>query len=58
MHFGDFFCDLMRATRALVAGVSVFSIWDDHDFGENDAGKDYKLKEKSKEIFFCGDCSQ
>ena len=32
--------------------IEIMSIWDDHDFGENDAGKDYKLKEKSKEIFF------
>jgi alkaline phosphatase D len=32
--------------------IEIMSIWDDHDFGKNDAGKDYQLKEKSKEIFF------
>ena len=37
--------------RALVAGVSVFSIWDDHDYGLNDGGKEYLFKEKSKELF-------
>jgi len=29
----------------------VLATWDDHDFGENDAGKHYPLKEESKEIF-------
>ncbi len=29
----------------------VFATWDDHDFGENDAGGDYPLKEKSRQAF-------
>ncbi|MEO0472877.1 MAG: alkaline phosphatase D family protein, partial [Bacteroidota bacterium] len=29
----------------------LLSIWDDHDFGENDAGRHYPFKEASKEIF-------
>ncbi len=28
------------------------AIWDDHDFGENDAGKDYPYRDQSKELFF------
>ena len=32
--------------------VSVLSIWDDHDYGENDAGGEYPKKHESREIFF------
>ena len=32
-------------------GVIVTGVWDDHDYGVNDGGKDYPLKEKSKELF-------
>jgi alkaline phosphatase D len=32
--------------------VPVVSIWDDHDYGENDAGKAYPKKTESREIFF------
>ncbi len=35
----------LRETTPIVA------IWDDHDFGENDAGADYPLKEESRQIF-------
>ena len=35
----------LRATTPVVA------IWDDHDFGENDAGGDYQLKKESRQIF-------
>jgi len=28
----------------------VMAIWDDHDFGENDAGKEYPMKEQSRQI--------
>ncbi|MDX1965921.1 MAG: alkaline phosphatase D family protein [Planctomycetaceae bacterium] len=38
--------------QRLRAAVPVLSIWDDHDFGENDAGKDYPFKAESREIFF------
>jgi len=30
----------------------VIAIWDDHDFGENDAGREYPEKEGSKDLFF------
>jgi len=35
----------LRATTPVVA------MWDDHDFGENDAGGDYPMKERSREVF-------
>jgi alkaline phosphatase D len=35
----------LRATTPVVA------VWDDHDFGENDAGGEYPLKEESRQIF-------
>ena len=35
----------LRATTPVVA------IWDDHDYGENDAGGDYPMKEQSREVF-------
>lgn len=36
--------------KALRNKVPVYAIWDDHDFGENDAGKEYPNKKTSKEI--------
>ncbi len=38
------FLKLKRATRLL-------STWDDHDYGWNDAGKEYALKKESEQIF-------
>ena len=29
----------------------IYSVWDDHDYGENDAGRHYPFKAESKEIF-------
>lgn len=37
--------------RALRARVPAIATWDDHDYGENDAGRDYPFKEQSKELF-------
>ncbi|MDG2123217.1 MAG: alkaline phosphatase D family protein [Verrucomicrobiales bacterium] len=37
--------------QALRANTSVLSIWDDHDYGANDAGKEYPFKEESKQVF-------
>jgi len=37
--------------RQLSESTQVLAIWDDHDFGENDAGRHYPFKEASKEIF-------
>ena len=36
---------------ALRAAVPTIATWDDHDYGENDAGLEYPMKEASKEVF-------
>lgn len=38
--------------KTLTQNTPVIATWDDHDYGENDAGLEYPHKEKSKEIFF------
>lgn len=37
--------------QALCASTPILATWDDHDFGENDAGRHYPMKEESEEIF-------
>ena len=31
--------------------ISIFSIWDDHDYGINDGGADYRFKRKAQELY-------
>ena len=31
--------------------TDIYAVWDDHDYGENDAGRHYPFKAESKEIF-------
>ena len=38
--------------RELKEKVKIFGIWDDHDYGKNDGGKDYALKDVSRELLF------
>lgn len=37
--------------RRLCERVPILAIWDDHDYGENDAGAEYPLKQESQHIF-------
>lgn len=37
--------------QRLKASVPIIAIWDDHDFGENDAGVDYPMKEETRRLF-------
>jgi alkaline phosphatase D len=37
--------------KRLVENTEVLAIWDDHDYGENDAGRHYPFKAASREIF-------
>jgi alkaline phosphatase D len=37
--------------QELRKNVAVLATWDDHDYGENDAGKEYPMKEQSRAIF-------
>ena len=40
-----------RGFQQLKASTPLIAIWDDHDFGENDAGADYPIKHASREAF-------
>ncbi len=37
--------------KNLKRNVPILATWDDHDYGKNDAGKEYPMKAESKEIF-------
>ena len=37
--------------QRLRQNTKILATWDDHDYGENDAGKEYPFKKESKEIF-------
>jgi alkaline phosphatase D len=37
--------------KRLRESTPIVAIWDDHDFGEDDAGADYPMKEESRRIF-------
>ena len=40
-----------KILQDFMAKMPQYAIWDDHDYGPNDAGKSYILKEESREIF-------
>jgi alkaline phosphatase D len=37
--------------QALRSAMPLIATWDDHDYGENDSGKEYVLREESKRLF-------
>ncbi len=37
--------------QLLVQNTEILATWDDHDYGRNDAGKEYPHKEASKQVF-------
>lgn len=37
--------------QELTSRTKILSVWDDHDYGENDSGRHYPFKKDSKEIF-------
>ncbi len=47
--------DLLSAqpgyTRLRATGIPILGTWDDHDYGENDAGADYPMREASQQVF-------
>lgn len=46
--------DLLDASpefQRLVTSTPILATWDDHDYGANDAGKEYPQKKESREIF-------
>ncbi len=40
-----------KILQPFMASMPQYAIWDDHDFGPNDAGKSYPLKDESRNIF-------
>jgi len=40
-----------KGYKAFTEKVKIIGTWDDHDFGANDAGKDYVLKKQSQQLF-------
>lgn len=40
-----------KILQPFMAAMPQYAIWDDHDYGPNDAGKSYHLKEESRKIF-------
>lgn len=40
-----------KVLQNLMANMPQYAIWDDHDFGPNDASKSYILKDESRKIF-------
>lgn len=38
--------------QSLIATTDVIGIWDDHDFGGNDMGKEYPMKDESRDLLF------
>jgi alkaline phosphatase D len=37
--------------KALRDSIHLFATWDDHDYGRNDAGREYRWKAESKQLF-------
>lgn len=36
--------------QKLIKSMDIYGIWDDHDFGVNDGGKEYSMKDESKHL--------
>lgn len=43
--------------QKFMASMPQYSIWDDHDYGPNDMGKNYILKEDSRKVFMNYSCN-
>ena len=37
--------------RFLNSGIPIVGVWDDHDFGKNDSGSDYALKDYAQKVY-------
>ncbi|MEQ9404542.1 MAG: alkaline phosphatase D family protein [Cyclobacteriaceae bacterium] len=38
--------------QQLISQTDIIGIWDDHDFGANDAGSEYPMKDESRDLLF------
>jgi alkaline phosphatase D len=41
---------LRPSYQKLIKSIPVYGIWDDHDYGVNDGGKEYPMRDESKEL--------
>ncbi len=48
-EYGKLSCK--KEFQNLISHTNIIATWDDHDYGHNDSGDDYELKEESKQIF-------
>ena len=42
----------LPAYKELAENTTIFGVWDDHDFGENDAGVSFSKKKESRKLLF------
>ena len=42
----------LPAYRKLSSKTNIFGIWDDHDFGKNDGGSEFRKKQQSRDLLF------
>ena len=40
-----------KGYKEIIAKIPVLATWDDHDYGKNDAGSEYKMKKESQQLF-------
>lgn len=43
---------MQKGYRQLVARVPIIGVWDDHDYGRNDAGKEYQQRQPSRDLMY------
>ena len=41
----------LQGYRKLITKVPILATWDDHDYGKNDAGVEFKMKDESQQLF-------
>ena len=42
----------LPAYRKLSSKANIFGVWDDHDFGKNDGGSEFRKKQQSRDLLF------
>jgi len=51
LHYRASVTRSLPVLQKLFKKMPQYAIWDDHDFGPNNAGKSYQLKDKSRDVF-------
>jgi len=42
---------LQKGYKEMASAIPILGTWDDHDYGKNDAGTEYKMKKESQQLF-------